>query len=335
MNSVHVVRERNIRSVMASTSKTSQVLKKLKMLTVSVSIFFVMSPGPRISKAALPQQSQELKSAIDLIQESRCEDALKILSDLTQRNPNDSQAWFYLGVASVKTMRVKAGADALRKSIDLDSSFAPAHTFLSDALLQLGALPEAAREAERASQLDPIAPEPYYQLAFARFRQGSMEDTVHYAELAISTKPDFAPAYLLKAQALIGLYRNAGPVADELLKEKLVSRYRQAADTLAKYVEMVPESEDRSLWAQEIEVLRNFSFTDNSALTTREVDTKVRIIAKPEPTYSEEARRYQVVGRVTLRATFDVDGTVRNVLVVQALPCGLTEGSEGCSENSV
>jgi len=295
------------------------------MLTVTVSIFFVFCPSHGISKTTLPQQSQELKNAVQLIQENRCEDALKILVELTQKDPNDSRAWFYLGVASVKTMRVKVGANALRKSIDLDSSFAPAHTVLSDALLQLGALPEAAREAEQASQLDPIAPEPYYQLAFARFRQGSMEDTVHYAELASSTKPDFAPAYLLKAQALIGLYRIIGSSADEVLKEKIVSRYRQAADTLAKYIELVPESEDRSLWTQEIEVLRNFSFTDNSTLTTREVDTKVRIIAKPEPMYSEEARRYQVVGRVTLRATFDVDGTINNVLVVQALPCGLTE----------
>jgi TonB family protein len=312
---------------MELTPKTNEVLMKLKMLTVSVSIFFVFSPSHGISKTTLPQQSQELNSAIQLIQENRCEDALKILSELTQKNPNDSQAWFYLGVASVKTKRVKTGSDALRKSIDLDSSFAPAHTFLSDALLQLGALAEAAREAEQASQLDPTDPEAYYKLAFARFRQGSMEDTVRYAELATTTKPDFAPAYLLKAQALIGLYRNVGPLGDKLLQEKVVSRYQQAAETLAKYVGLVPESEDRNLWAQQIELLRNFSFTDNSALTARELDTRPKIIAKPEPTYSEEARSYQVRGTVILRATFDTDGTVKNVLVVQALPCGLTENA--------
>jgi TonB family protein len=312
---------------MALTSKTNQVLIRIKMLILSVSIFFVFSWNPVICNTSFPQQTQDLQNAIQLIQENRCEDALKILVELTQKNPQDSQAWFYLGVASVKTNRVKAGSDALRKSIELDSTFAPAHTVLADALLQLGALATAAREAEQASQLDPTDPEAYYKLAFARFRQGSMEDAARYAELASSAKPDFAPAYLLKAQALIGLHKNVAGVANDALKEKILSMYRQAADSLEKYVQLVPESEDKNLWAREIEVLRNFSFTDNAALTPKDVETRAKVTAKPEPSYSEEARRYRVVGTVMLRATFDVDGTVKNVLVVQALPCGLTENA--------
>src|SRR5262245_42189191 len=226
MNNAHVVRARNTKSAMALTRKTGQLSITLKMLTVSVSIFFVFIPSHTIAKTTLQQQGKDLANAIQLIQENRYDDALKILSELTQKNPNDSQAWFYLGVASIKTKRVKTGSDALRKSIALDSSFAAAHTNLSDALLQLGAVPEAAREAEQAIQLDPTDPEAYYNLAFARFRQGSLEDAAKYADLATTTKPDFAPAYLLKAQALIGSYTVASPMGDKLLQEKVVSRYQ-------------------------------------------------------------------------------------------------------------
>lgn len=58
-----------------------------------------------------------------------------------------------------------------------------------------------------------------------------------------------------------------------------------------------------------------------------EVDTKVRLISKPEPSYTDDARNSAVEGTVVLRAIFSASGKVTNIRVVQGLPFGLTERS--------
>jgi len=63
----------------------------------------------------------------------------------------------------------------------------------------------------------------------------------------------------------------------------------------------------------------------NRIFTGREVTAKVRVLEKPEPTYSENARRFGVQGTVVLRAVFAKDGEVTNIHVVTKLPHGLTK----------
>ena len=58
-----------------------------------------------------------------------------------------------------------------------------------------------------------------------------------------------------------------------------------------------------------------------------EVTRKALITFKPEPGFTEEARRFSVVGVVRLRAILHSSGEMRNVSVVKGLPHGLTESS--------
>src|SRR5204862_486098 len=55
------------------------------------------------------------------------------------------------------------------------------------------------------------------------------------------------------------------------------------------------------------------------------VTSRARVISKPEPQYTEEARRNQITGRVVLSVVFDRSGQVTNIRAVQTLCCGLTE----------
>lgn len=57
----------------------------------------------------------------------------------------------------------------------------------------------------------------------------------------------------------------------------------------------------------------------------REVDTKARLISKPEPNYTETARKHEVTGTVVLKVVFSAQGTVTNIRTVAGLPYGLTE----------
>jgi TonB family protein len=63
----------------------------------------------------------------------------------------------------------------------------------------------------------------------------------------------------------------------------------------------------------------------NRTFSPREVTQKARIISKPEPQYTEEARRNQISGTVVLKAVFSSSGQVTNIRAVSNLPYGLTE----------
>jgi TonB family protein len=56
-----------------------------------------------------------------------------------------------------------------------------------------------------------------------------------------------------------------------------------------------------------------------------QVTKKAAILSKPDPVYTEEARKNQVSGVVHLRAVLNSNGTVTNISVVKGLPNGLTE----------
>jgi TonB family protein len=57
----------------------------------------------------------------------------------------------------------------------------------------------------------------------------------------------------------------------------------------------------------------------------REVSRRAQVISRPEPLYTEEARRNQVTGTVTLRLVLNANGTVTNITAISRLPDGLTE----------
>ncbi|HEY0006442.1 MAG TPA: TonB family protein [Pyrinomonadaceae bacterium] len=63
----------------------------------------------------------------------------------------------------------------------------------------------------------------------------------------------------------------------------------------------------------------------NKTFQAKDVSQKARILSKPEPQYTEEARKNQVSGTVVLRAVFASNGSVTNIRAVSSLPYGLTE----------
>ena len=57
----------------------------------------------------------------------------------------------------------------------------------------------------------------------------------------------------------------------------------------------------------------------------REVTQKARLAMKPEPSYTESARKGGVTGTVVLKCVFSSNGMVTNIRTVASLPEGLTE----------
>jgi len=64
-----------------------------------------------------------------------------------------------------------------------------------------------------------------------------------------------------------------------------------------------------------------------TAFTTKEVDVKAELLARPEPKYTREARRVGVQGIVALKLLLLPDGKIDRIRVVRRLPYGLTENA--------
>lgn len=63
----------------------------------------------------------------------------------------------------------------------------------------------------------------------------------------------------------------------------------------------------------------------NEVLKSAEVTQRARVLEKPEPTYTESARKFQITGTVMLQAIFSSNGEVRIVHIMKKLPHGLTQ----------
>lgn len=61
------------------------------------------------------------------------------------------------------------------------------------------------------------------------------------------------------------------------------------------------------------------------AFSMKDLSRKAAIVSRPEPSYTEQARRKGLTGTVVLRGVFAADGQFRNLKVVQGLGGGLTE----------
>ncbi len=81
-------------------------------------------------------------------------------------------------------------------------------------------------------------------------------------------------------------------------------------------------------WRGRRELLRDFfslaQETMDNIYPAKDVTTKAVILFKPEPPYTEEARKNGITGRVELRVLLAADGKVRAVAVIKGLRYGLT-----------
>lgn len=82
---------------------------------------------------------------------------------------------------------------------------------------------------------------------------------------------------------------------------------------------------DRKIGSGETAAGASGSTDDKRVFSGREVTARARVLAKPEPQYTEPARKYAVTGTVILRGVLSSSGEVTNLTVMRKLPHGLTE----------
>ena len=180
---------------------------------------------------------------------------------------------------------------------------------------------------ERSLALQPVNADAHYTLGVIYLRTGNREQALTLAELAIKENPALPNAYLLKSQSLVFFMSSAMVRLEWEEEEGRQARYREAAQALETYLKMIPDSASRSLWQDQLDSLRVYSqlSADPHVFVGNQVTAKARILSKPAPSYTTEARDQKVTGTVVLRAVFTAEGQVKYILVIVGLPGGLTE----------
>ena len=296
-----------------------------RMLTVAA-IVMAIAASSVFSQTPTPTPNPALAPAIKLLRDGENKKALDSFKSALKENKADGEAWYYLGIVHLQLGEFKKGSEAFKKAIQLRPDLAaPAHAGYAYALVLRNRLNEAVISANRALTVDPKNIKAFYTLGIVELRRGEREEAIKKAETLIAIKPDFAAAYLLKSQAFVSTGNTVPP--NSSAKEERQLSYRSAADALEKYLQFENDPNLAETWKEQLETLRYHSGDRGDVYVGREVTTKARLISKPEPVYPQVARNQQVTGTVVLRCVFASDGTVKHILIVQALPSGLTEQS--------
>lgn len=289
---------------------------------------------------------------IQLYKQGDTKAATKALSAAVKKNKEDGEAWYYLGLAAFRGNDLKNARKALGAAVKLRPHFVPAHTTLSNSLLFTRKVGEAENEAQVALSLDPQNAEAHYLLGAILLMKRSCGEAMEHAKGAIKSAPNFAFGYLLTSQSIVcnyaetslkpfifdgTVFKTSAGAEGITLEERLASikrvaqQFSEAAENLERFLELEPNTEDGPMWKEQLEALRVHSEPalkpdgERTIFIGMEVTKKGRVLAKPEPTYTQAAKEAQIEGTVVLRAVFAADGTVNNILVVSSLPKGLTQ----------
>jgi tetratricopeptide (TPR) repeat protein len=230
--------------------------------------------------------------------------------------------------------------DAIKKLKDalklLPTSYS-IRTELAYTLLLSGKTEEAVKEGARAlgggqqGFYPQYALYPHYVLGMLYLgteypADGTRTKAIEEAEAAVKADAAFAPVYLLKAQALIQL--SATPREN---RETAHQQLLEAERCVERFLTLAPTANDATFWrGQRAALLAQadyFGETEDgrTVFMSTDLPSIAAIYKKPEPVYSEQARRIHTVGTARLRLVLAADGSVQNILALKTLPNGLTE----------
>jgi TonB family protein len=287
-------------------------------------IFCVFGCCPR-AHAQQPEGevSADRDQGIKLYREGKLHEAIKLLREVVQKHPQDADAWYFLGLAYYGDSTFLYARDAFEHLLSLRPDAVDANAKLSYALILANQPEPATTKARRAIELGDRSAESHYALAEASFRLGDYGTAIAEADKALAINPDFAPALITKG-----------------LSYSSLKQYADAATTFDQFLAHNPGDLDVDVWREQLDRLRQAANpvssppnsgatqpTEDLPLSGKEVTTKMRVLYKPEPTYTEAARKAGVAGTVVLRCVFSRSGEVKNFVVLRALGYGLTSRS--------
>lgn len=292
-----------------------------------------------------PAAPPEFERGVSLYRQGDAKGAVKALRASLKKRKDDAVALYYLGLAQSTEGNLKDARKSFEAALKLRPDYGPARAARAYLLYVSERLSEAEAEAARALELDRGSIDAHYIMGRVKLRQEAWLKALEHADAILKLDRDAAPAYYLRSQAALGLSFKANAIINderrgayaydpETLRQARVSQQRslnESADNLETYLRLRPNDPEAPLLREQLEALRAHAGASGDAdparaiLAASQTTTKARLLNKPEPGFTESARRAGITGTVRLRVVLGSDGRVRHVLVVRGLSHGLTE----------
>jgi Flp pilus assembly protein TadD len=148
------------------------------------------APGAPVAppvEAAPPGHS--VTEAVDLIKAGKSEQAIPILKEFLEKNPNNAPVQFTLGKAMVNAKQFDEAIAPLQKSLSIKPDQQGAHFYLGVAFAQMGRDAEALKEFEAEIPLSPTQDSAYSNAASIYEKQGNLDKAMEYYKKAAELAP--------------------------------------------------------------------------------------------------------------------------------------------------
>ena len=277
------------------------------------------------AQQSLNSNRAEYEKAVKLYESDDDAGAIEALKKVVHADRNDADAWNLLGRAYYRSGEIWRAGDAFRQLVRLRPYATEAYAKIAFALILGGQNQEAVTSARRAIELGDQSVEPRYALAEASFRAGDYSKAVDQADEALKISPGFGLALITRSMALYFL-----------------DRYPESIAGLEDFLKLNPNDLDGDVWREQLRKLRLFDRRNNSpeaaaersktVFRGKDVTTKARVLEKPEPTYTEPARKAGVTGTVVLRAVVSEAGEITDIFIWQPLSHGLNAKAIGAAK---
>jgi TonB family protein len=218
------------------------------------------------------------------------------------------EAQILLARSLLDAKRPREAVGMLRGVDALERGKVPYHKMLGQAYYFSNRLREASQSLSYAiAEASRPDPELHYYLGLVELRRGNAAKAIREAKRALKISARYAPAHKLLSDA----YLNN--------KETV-----QAAHELTLYLRSVRNREEASYLRKRLKAIDSLS----QARPERAVENTFippRIHRVPRATYTDEARRNRIEGKVKVEVLLGSDGQISQVIVAQGLGFGLDE----------
>jgi TonB family protein len=290
--------------------------------------------------------ADDVSRGISLYKSGDYKGAIEVLKATIKKKEN-VEAWHYLARAQMRSGDMKESRTSFEKAIKLRPDHAASHSGLAYLLLISDDPGKAGKVAEKALSIDSQDADAHYVLAKVYFHEKRLDAALQESEAALKSAPESAEAFLVKAQSLVG---QLGPRSNSRVKvgdgetearnpSQITREQRlkleQAHEALGNYLRLLPTAEDAVWWREQLEAMKGHvrllkdreeeERNSTGVKTDAKVDsTRPVILYREKAERTEESRRRGIRGTVKLRAIFAVDGSVKDILVIEGLEAGLS-----------
>lgn len=161
-------------------------------------------PAPKKPNDVVAPSSELVERGMDAIQKQDFEAAKQVLTEAAAKDPKDSQAAFYLGVALDGLGDLPGAMAQYQKALELDPKLVEAAVNLSGAQYEQQDAAGALATAERGLKANPKSPELLINRALSLEALGRKDEALAAYGAAVKARPDDAQLRITYAEYLAG-----------------------------------------------------------------------------------------------------------------------------------